>query len=58
MIMSITETLRQGKDLNWPQMWKNLGKRLKDNNLFEDYVPPYKNLGALFIMAYNKVMEG
>lgn len=56
MIISITETLRQGKDLNWPQMWKNLGKQLKNNNLFEDYVPPYKNLGALFIMAYNKVM--
>jgi len=58
MILSITETLRQGKDLNWPAMWKNLGKQLKTNNLFEDYVPPYKNLGALFIMAYNKVMEG
>jgi hypothetical protein len=58
MIMSITETLRQGKDLNWPEMWKNLGKKLKDNNMFEDYVPPYKNLGALFIMAYNKVMVG
>ena len=56
MIMSITETLRQGKDLNWPAMWKNLGKQLKSNNLFEDYVPPYKNLGALFIMAYNNVM--
>lgn len=58
LIMSITETLRQGKDLNWPEMWKNLGKKLKDNNMFEDYVPPYKNLGALFIMAYNKVMVG
>lgn len=58
MIMNITETLRLGKDLNWPQMWKNLGKKLKDNDLFEDYVPPYKNLGALFIMAYNKLMEG
>ncbi|MDB5245786.1 MAG: hypothetical protein JWQ40_180 [Segetibacter sp.] len=58
MIMSITETLRQGKDLNWPQLWKSLGKQLKKNDLFEDYVPPYKNLGALFIMAYNRVMEG
>lgn len=58
MIMNITETLRQGKDLNWPEMWKNLGVKFKDNNLFEDYVPPYKNLGALFIMAYNKVMLG
>lgn len=58
MIKGITETLRQGKDLNWPEMWKNFGKQLKNNNLFEDYVPPYKNLGALFIMAYNKEMEG
>jgi len=58
MIMSITETLRQGRDLNWPEMWKNLGVKLKDNNMFEDYVPLYKNLGALFIMAYNRVMEG
>jgi hypothetical protein len=58
LIRSISETLRQGKDLNWPEMWKTLGRQLKDNNLFEDYVPPYKNLGALFIMAYNKEMEG
>lgn len=58
MIMSITETLRQGKDLNWPEMWKSFGKKLKNNNLFEDYVPPYRNLGALFIMAYNKEIEG
>lgn len=58
MIMSITERLRLGKDLNWPEMWKNLGKQLHDNPMFEDYVPPYKNLGALFIMAYNRVMQG
>jgi hypothetical protein len=24
---------------------------------FEDYVPPYKNLGAIFIIAYNKMEE-
>jgi hypothetical protein len=58
MIVSITETLRQGKDLNWPEMWRNLGKQFKNNELFDDYVPPYKNLGAIFIMTYNKVMEG
>lgn len=57
MIMSITETLREGKDINWPQMWKSLGNTLKENKLFDDYIPPYKNLGALFIMAYNRIME-
>jgi hypothetical protein len=58
LIKSITDNLRQGKDLNWPEIWKNLGRQLKGNDLFEDYVPPYKNLGALFIMAYNKQMQG
>jgi hypothetical protein len=23
---------------------------------FEDYIPPYKNLGALYIKAYKKAM--
>lgn len=56
LIIAITEAMRQGKDLNWIEIWKNLGKTLKENPLFEDYIPPYKNLGALFIMAYNRVM--
>ena len=25
---------------------------------WENYVPPYKNLGAIFIKAYNKKMSG
>ena len=57
MIINITETLRTGKDLYWPEMWKKLGDQLKSNALFEDYIPPYKNLGALFIMTFNRVMD-
>ena len=59
MIISITENLRQGKDLNWPVMWKEFEKQFtkQRNDLFDDYIPPYRNLGALFIMAYNKVMD-
>ena len=59
LINSIAETLRLGKDLNWPVMWKNLqGKFIGQyKEKFEDYVPPYKNLGAIFIMAYKKAME-
>lgn len=57
MIIEITEQLRQGKDLNWPVLWRGFEKRFVKNPLFDDYVPPHKNLGALFIMTYNKVME-
>jgi hypothetical protein len=56
MIIAITETLRQGKNLNWPEMWKNFRKQFKGNEMFDDYIPPHRNLGAIFIMAYNKLM--
>ena len=56
IINVITDLLREGKDLNWPLIWKNLYagfKTAKDRSRFDDYVPPHKNLGAIFIMAYN-----
>lgn len=55
MINVISETLRQGKDLNWPAIWGNLEARFSGSakEKFDDYVPPYKNLGAIFITAYN-----
>ena len=58
IINVITDLLREGKDLNWPLIWKNLYasfKTPKDRSRFDDYVPPHKNLGAIFIMAYNKL---
>lgn len=56
MIEAITETLRQGKDLNWMLMWQKLENKFvgQTKEKFDDYVPPHKNLGAIFIMAYNK----
>lgn len=61
LIEIIFENLKQGKDLNWINIWSILqqkfdgDKELKDR--FDDYIPPQKNLGALFIMAYYKAME-
>lgn len=59
LINAITSNLRQGKNLNWPLIWKSLepqfGKDSKEK--FDDYVPPHKNLGAIFIMAYNIAMQ-
>ncbi len=59
LINVISETLRQGKDLNWPTLWGSLEAKFSGSakEKFDDYVPPYKNLGAIFIMAYNKAME-
>lgn len=57
MITQLMETAREGKDLNWPGLWGNLSKTLGKIEMFADYVPPHKNLGAVFIMAYNKMEE-
>jgi hypothetical protein len=59
IIEAINNTLRAGKNIDWREMWTGLetlftktGKDKKD--LFDDYIPPHKNLGALFIKAYSK----
>ncbi|MBS1746416.1 MAG: hypothetical protein JST21_09635 [Bacteroidetes bacterium] len=54
IINAIIEDLRQGKNLDWPLMWKRFGTMFNHGDLFDDYVAPYSNLGAVFIMAYKK----
>ncbi|MDB5246052.1 MAG: hypothetical protein JWQ40_446 [Segetibacter sp.] len=54
MIVNLTDDMRLGKDLNWPQKWRQFAKLFGNNDRFDDYIPPHKNLGAIFIMAYKK----
>jgi hypothetical protein len=53
----LMETVRNGKDIEWIPFWQELEKKVKVEG-FEDYIPPYKNLGALFIKAYKIAMGG
>ncbi len=56
IIEAINNTLRAGKNIDWRNMWSGLevlfakSGRSK-NDLFDDYIPPHKNLGALFLKA-------
>ncbi len=56
MIVYFTKLLEEGKDLYWPGIWADLNRKFKNNRKFDDYIAPYKNLGAIFMMAYNKKM--
>lgn len=60
LIDVISDYLRRGKNLNWPELWNNLAIRFSGTakEKFDDYVPPYKNLGAIFISAYQKRLLG
>lgn len=59
LINKITDELRNGRDLNWIQLWKTFQTQFKGEmkERFDDYIPPHKNLGAIFIMAYDKANE-
>jgi hypothetical protein len=56
IINSVNSTLYNGEDIVWNKMWTKLADGFKGNarnkELFDDYIPPHKNLGALFLKAY------
>jgi hypothetical protein len=59
IINSLNDILLAGNDVNWITMWQGLSKYFAGrgagiNDLFSDYMPPNKNLGAIFIKAYRK----
>jgi hypothetical protein len=51
--------LLAARDVNWVIMWQELEEAFKNKpdvmERFSDYVPPHKNLGAIFIKAYRKL---
>ncbi len=53
---TMIEELKMGRNINWIDYWKLLEQKIPKGSPydFNDYVPPYKNLGAIFINAYTK----
>ena len=58
ILRSLNETIRSGRNIEWIPMWQQITNAVKTdpkaNELIKDYVPPHKNLGALFIKAYRR----
>jgi hypothetical protein len=56
ILRSINNCLINGRNIEWISMWRDLSKEFRGESkeLFDDYIPPYKNLGAIFIKAYRK----
>lgn len=52
----LLEELLSGKNIEWQPFWKKFKLRTGNADGFEDYIPPYKNLGAIYIKAY-KISE-
>jgi hypothetical protein len=52
----LIEKLRNGSDIEWIPFWNEFKKIAGSVDGFDDYIPPHKNLGAIFIKAYNSQM--
>ena len=59
----LNQTFVSGNKLVWKNMWASLTKLFATDpnksvrESWEDYVPPYKNLGAIFLKAYNNMSQ-
>lgn len=61
LLVEISKVLNQQTQLDWTPLWNSLDKKLKGSGLsyerFLDYVPPHRNMGAIFIQAYNRLTK-
>lgn len=58
ILKHINEDLKAGKSIDWVSTWKDLAGLFPSGaakERFENYIPPHKNLGALFIKAYSQL---
>lgn len=59
----LNQSFLSGKTLSWRDMWKSLNNFFGNDpsrevrESWEDYIPPYRNLGAIFLKAYHKQTE-
>jgi hypothetical protein len=53
----LMEKMRNGNNIDWIPFWHEFGRMVTDKEGFQDYIPPHKNLGAIFIKAY-KIATG
>jgi len=60
ILQAINTDLLEGNNIEWLPIWKALTERFKKDPVarerFDDYIPPYKNLGVIFIKAYRNAM--
>ncbi len=60
IIDEIFATLSNSKSIEWIPLWEDVKKQLKPYPeyvaYFEDYIPPYQNLGAIFMISYKRMV--
>ncbi|MFA4890998.1 MAG: hypothetical protein WC604_01420 [Candidatus Gracilibacteria bacterium] len=55
LLLILNEEILEGKDIEWQEFWGKAEDKLGKQKDFSSYVPPHKNLGVLFLKAYEKL---
>jgi len=55
ILNKIAEVLERGQNLHWQNIWKQMNEQLKGEakTSFQDYIPPYKNMGLMLLKTYS-----
>jgi hypothetical protein len=60
ILQAINSSLLDGNNIDWLPIWKTLTEKFEKDPVarerFDDYIPPYKNLGVIFIKAYRNAV--
>lgn len=56
LLKAFNDYLRSAHDMTWASFWRQAAAALGRNPRFVDYVPPDKNAGAAFLIAYRRIM--
>lgn len=61
LLLQLANNISTGTEIDWVLFWSKLETSVKPNKAtydrFADYIPPYKNLGAIFIQSYRKALN-
>ena len=60
MLREMFKDIGEGKNIIWPPLWARIKTAVgggEHGEMFDEYIPPNKNLGMIFIKAYKKQMK-
>jgi hypothetical protein len=58
LLKALNDHLLSGKTVTWESFWRHAEAALGRNPRFVDYVPPDKNAGMVFLVAYRSFITG
>jgi len=57
LLKILNDKFTKGESVNWIKVWSTLATKVprEHKDKFDDYVPPHKNMGALFLKSFKRL---